>query len=444
MKKIKNSLPVWLLSFAGAFIGAAIPLCIARFGNFSGIGSVVLNALFFLMMFAGGYAGMRVAFKLLHIKIRNTPKRILALVLCAVLITGAGGGGQALFMLTRTLYTTGGEVDVVLLLDVSASMSSYGYVNTRNEAAEEFVNGLDESTYLQVATYDGDIVNSSDLLAMSDDADDDSNGVSNRDEVLDIINSAGVGGGTDYTVALSQAVETLTGSSARDDSVKLAILLTDGSDGTVNSDIVSEFNESGIVLFCVCIGGAELEDESESSQGESGSDDTGTADDDDDQLNTLIALALSSGGEYIPVDSSASKESGQEMLEAFENAFGQALEYAEAGFEGNIMALGTEFTVYQMLVMFITFAACAILFALGYYAKANGASLIVNLICALLAVILMIILQKPVLRLLIAAAFIGAAFVSLDLEEKVKEPRQETPGPGNKPPDNNGSGFMHV
>lgn len=420
---------MWLLSFAGAFIGAFIIALIAR--NFTGIAtiaSIVLNALFFILMFAGGYAGMKLGFGLLKIKIHKSPGQIAALILAIVIIICAGAGGQALFLLTRTEYVSGGDVDAVLLLDASGSMDMNGYSDPRTEAATAFVDGLDGSTYLKLISYAACVLDETQLLDMGSSSD--------KTTAADFIEAIDSTGTTDYNAALEAAVETFkTDSDVRDDTVKAVILLTDGlSDEDsvdIDSSIAQDFEDYGIKLYIIRIA-------------ESGTD-TGN-------IESILNIVDSSGGSDQIIDpSSDGDENAQKILEAFESAFEEA-SYSKTGLgEGYIMILSQDLTFFQVLIIFITFLLCAVFFQIGYYAKTDGVSLIINLVCA--AVVCIVILAAGgnfIVRIIFAALLIGTALVSPNIEEKEQG---KPPGSGSAPrPDNNtsrpydtnGEGVLHV
>lgn len=411
-RKLDTLIP-WVFSFigalAGVFCGAAIGILLARTGT---IPAVIGNGLFFLLVFSGGCLGLRLGLKIRHIRIELPGKHRMTAILCAMLIFVAGAAGQCLFMMDTEDYTirTGGDtVDLVLLLDGSSSMDSLGYQEARNDAAAEFIESLNEDTMLQVIGYHGGIISAytSYLLEMTDD---------NKEALVDLVRDMDSVGTTNYNTALSAALETLTGSDAREDSVKAVILLTDGFEGDLDSDTISSFEASGAMLFTVRI----------------------TTSGSDTQIRDLIDLAESSGGFDLALMPDASGDiSSGDLSEAFADAFAEASEFSgkKLVFSGTIMLYDEheeDLTLWQILVRFVTILLCMIAASLVYYGRTDRHSLGKNAVCALLLSVLLIILGDSFLflRMLPIALLLGTAFVSMEITEIPEDDGETGSGDG--------------
>lgn len=356
---------------------------------------------FFLVVFLCGFGSLHVYLSLS--KRYNVQRRklwpVTALV-CGALIFGIGAGGQYFYMyseeeIVNTVVTTS-DVDMVLMLDGSSSMSSDGYVAPRNDAAASFVDSLNQEIHLQAAVFAGGsrLLGSTELIPLDD---------AGKTLVKDFVFSSDCLGTTNFELALSSALETLTTNpNLRPTSSKAVILLTDGSTGTLHSDFQQDYLNAGIRLFTVRI--------------TDGSDQS-------NEIKQLIALAQATGGFDVELkpDTNGNVDTGK-LLSAFQDAFNATSTNHTnrvTHITDNLLIRSESVTIGLALLRTAVLMLIFILFGVGYFGGITlpslGTNAALGLVLSLMAVPLGSI--HLVIACLVAGFLCAPAFVCYDLSE---------------------------
>lgn len=373
----------WPLSFLGGVLGAVLMMPGLILSPATPLGRTLWSGGFFLAVFLGGFVGLTVALALSRrYKVRRPRAWPVALILCAALVFGVGAGGQWLFMYSKETVVLPAEVDMVLLLDASGSMDSYGYSEPRTEAACQFVDSLDEDCRLQVVSFAGWVLDSTNLLTMDD---------AGKDAAKAMIRSIDSVGMTDFNAPLQTAMDTLT-TRAREGVNRAVVLLTDG-EGELSQRVISAYLDSDIKVMTIRISTAARP----------------TA-----EAQALISFAQGTGG----FDARLTPQSGggidaSDMLAAFEDAF-QASTETRTNMAEDLLVCSAGNSLYQILIRVATLLLCALLFGIGYFSRILRLGILFDLLCGLAAALLLTLLGglpyivcALVLCVLLAGSFVA-------------------------------------
>lgn len=342
---------------------------------------------FFLMMFVFGFIALQLAM-VLHrtYRVKRNPLWPVAFLVACALMFGIGAGGQYLFMYSKEDVVVPAEVDMVLLLDASGSMKTYGYIQPRNDAACQFVDSLNEDCRLQTVSFAARVLDSSKLMVMND---------SNKNQMKQMISAIDAIGDTDFNDPLRKAKDTLD-NEGRAKCNKAVVLLTDG-DASLSSGIVSEYQQSDIKVFSIRISKSTTLSP---------------------KAQKLADFAVSTGGtdtQLIPNPDGSINTSA--MLKAFENAFKASSETRVNMREGHIIYSENGVTTWQFLVRAIVMVLCTMLIGFGYFGKFGLGTILSGGIMGLAAAALIGVLEATAFWpcVIIMAPLTGTAFVLLDL-----------------------------
>lgn len=356
----------WALSGASA-LGAILGMIfmsrqLDRATNTPGERALWVGA-FFLMLFVFGFCALQLAMALNRTyKVERQPLWWVAFLLACVLLFGIGTGGQYLFMYSREEVVVPAEVDMVLLLDASGSMDSYGYTGPRTDAACQFVDSLDEDCRLQVMAFAGRVLDSSQLLTMDS---------TNKNALKQMISSIDASGATDFNEPLEKAKDTLD-NLGRQNCNKAVILLTDGESG-VDTSVVQSYMGSNIRIFSIRISSKNYLDA---------------------DAQALADLAQSTGGfdtQLIPrADGSIDTA---DMLKAFQDAF-EATAETEVNMREDLIVYAKDgITLWQFLIRALVMVLCAILIGIGYFGTVSLSSVISSGVMGLTASVLVSVVE---------------------------------------------------
>jgi len=342
---------------------------------------------FFLAVFAGGFAGLHLT---LHFsrkyKIQRSGFWIPAFLLACALLFAIGAGGQALFMYSKEEITVPASADMVLLLDASGSMDSYGYTQPRTDAGCQFVNSLSDDNRLQAVSFAGTVLDSTSLVNM------DTQGKNTLTQFIQGIDSVGA---TDFNAPLRQAMQTLN-QYGRTDCGKAVILLTDG-DGDLNSDVINMYLGSDVKVFTVRI-----------------SSDTALSPD----ARALADFAVDTGGFDVQLKPAADGSvNAADMLKAFQDAF-QATSETRVNMSKDLLVYAEQTTFWQFLLRVVVFILCAVLIGVGYFGQFSLQLGIANGACGLASAVLVTLFNGSSYGLCVAVIclLMTTAFVSLDMK----------------------------
>lgn len=353
---------------------------------------------FFLVVFLCGFASLHI-YLALNRRYRVQRRRLwpVTALVCGALIFGIGAGSQYFYMYSEeeivdTVVTTS-DVDMVLMLDGSGSMSAYGYVTPRNNAASSFVDSLGQDSRLQAAVFAGGqfTLGSTELLSM------DSAG---KATVKDFINSTDCIGTTNFEAALSEALYTLTTDpNVRPDSGKAVILLTDGDNGILYSDYLDAYTSAGIRLFTVRITNGTFQSS---------------------EIKQLISLAQATGGfdTVLTPDADGSVDTSA-LLQAFQDAFQATSETnvtRVTHLTDNLLICSGSVSFGLTLLRTAALALIFLLFGLGYFGGGSAPALGVNAALGLALSLLTALLGNGSLMLscLIAGVSASSALVCFE------------------------------
>lgn len=374
-------LPAWITSLLCSLLSGGLFCMICDAENcILWVGGFLLTALVF------GFLGMRLAFWFSKkYRLPDSKSWIARLLVCALLIGGAGMGGQALFMSSKEEVIIPATVDIALLLDASSSMDFNGYNTPRTDAANQFVDSLDDASRLQVVSFTGTVLDSTSLLTM-DDA-----GKQTAHQLINGIDSIGM---TDLNAPLRLAMETLD-QQARIDSNRVVILLTDG-EGDLASDVASDLIDKEIRVFTVRIDSSSY---------------------DSAQAKALIALAQKSGGFDTKLSpDAAGKVDASALLTAFHDAFQASAEERTVMLDELLLCSETV-TPYQFMIRLVTLWICAVLFGVAYYGWSGIKALLLNMGSGVLLTILLTICGENMgVCMVLICLFLAAACSTLEIE----------------------------
>lgn len=380
----------WVLSAASA-LGALLGMIfmssqMARATNTPGERALWVGA-FFLMLFVFGFCGIQLAMLLSRTyKVERQPLWWAAFLLACALVFGIGAGGQYLFMYSREEVMVSAEVDMVLLLDASGSMDTNGYTAPRTEAACQFVDSLDEDCRLQVMSFAGRVLDSSQMLTMDS---------ANKNVLKQMISLIDAYGSTDFNEPLQMAMDTLNGQS-RPNCNKAVILLTDG-ESNLDAGIVNAYVGSDIRVFSIRI----------SSKSNLDAD-----------AQALADFAKSTGGfdAQLTPNPDGSINTG-DMLKAFQDAFKATSDTEIKMSEDLIVHAKDGVTIWQFLIRALVIVLCAIAIGFGYFGVISLPSVVSSGIMGLVAAILVTVLEGAgyALCALVIVLLIETAYVFLDL-----------------------------
>ncbi len=380
----------WILSGAsalGALCGALlISLQMDRAADTPG-GRALWVGAFFALVFVLGFLALQLAISLNGTyKVERPPMCWAAFVAACVLLFGIGAGGQYLFMYSKEEIVESAEVDMVLLLDASSSMDTYGYNDPRTEAASQFVDSLNKDCSLQVMAFAGTVVDKTEFLPMNK---------GNKESARQMIAAIDASGATDYNEPLKKAKETLDNEGRRKCS-KAVILLTDG-EGYIADDVMDAYKQSDIQVFTVRI----------SSSSSPNVD-----------AQALVDFAKSTGGfdtQLTPErDGSIDTE---DMLDAFQDAF-EATSETEVNMKEELLIYAPDgITVWQTLIRVLVLVLCAVIIGVGYFGVFHLPMVIGSGVMGLVAALLVTVLEGTEYYLCVLAVvlLVETAYVFLDL-----------------------------
>lgn len=380
----------WILSGASA-LGAGVGMALMSLNMDSATGTPNQRALwvgaFFLLLFVFGFCALQLAMALNKTyKVERRPLWWVAFLVACVLVFGVGVGGQYLFMYSKEEVVVPAEVDMVLLLDASGSMDSYGYTAPRTDAACQFVDSLDEDCRLQVMAFAGRVLDSSQLLTMDS---------VNKSAMKQMISSIDASGATDFSEPLQKAKETLD-SQGRQNCNKAVILLTDG-ESNVETSVVNAYMGSDIRFFSIRISDRSYLD---------------------GDAQALADLAQSTGGfdTQLTPRTDGSIDTA-DMLKAFQDAF-EATSETEVNMREDLIVYAEDgITMWQFLIRTLVIILCTILIGIGYFGVISLPSVISSGAMGLIAAILVTVLEGTgyFLCALTIVLLVETAFVFLDL-----------------------------
>lgn len=375
----------------GSLVGAALLALLITPRNFDALSTAGERIFwvggFFLAVFAGGFAGLHLT---LHFsrkyKIQRSGFWIPAFLLACALLFAIGAGGQALFMYSKEEITVPASADMVLLLDASGSMDSYGYTQPRTDAGCQFVNSLSDDNRLQAVSFAGAVLDSTSLVNM------DTQGKNTLTQFIQGIDSVGA---TDFNAPLRQAMQTLN-QYGRTDCGKAVILLTDG-DGDLNSDVINMYLGSDVKVFTVRI-----------------SSDKALSPD----ARALADFAVDTGGFDVQLTPAADGSvDAADMLKAFQDAF-QATSETRVNMSKDLLVYAEQTTFWQFLLRVVVFILCAVLIGVGYFGQFSLQLGIANGACGLASAVLVTLFNGSSYGLCVAVIclLMMTAFVSLDMK----------------------------
>lgn len=357
--------------------------------------------LFFSVIFLLGFAGLHIYLLLSKYKVQRPRFWYLWALIAVLLIFALGVGMEYVYMRsveeeTTTTEATKEDVDVVLLLDCSGSMDAYGYRPLRDEAAENFVNGLDGSCQLQVMCFAGGLneIKYTDLLKMDD---------SGKATVTDFINSDNTDcdGTTDFDIALENALNTLqTNPNVRDDSEKAVILLTDGEVPFLVGSYFQDYLDEEIHLYTIRI---------------YASDDVGS------ETQRLIDLAKDTGGgdTLLKPDDDGNIDSSA-ILKAFKAAYESSAESTttvKTEFTENLLICTDSVTFWKVALRTAVLLAIAVLFGLGYFGRFSLLQVLISCAVGLVISLMAALIDSMLICMILSAALLGTAIVMIELVE---------------------------
>ena len=328
----------WLGSCLGAIAGAGLAAALDQVNG--PMETILWSGCLFLAAFAGGFLGLQLSLALnRRWRVHRPPQWPAALALSAVLLFGAGAGGQALFMISRQeAVPTASAVDLVLLLDASSSMDTSGYSAPRTDAATQFVEALDEDVQVQAVSFAAAVIDATELLPMDD---------TGKAALRDFIAAIDSVGNTDFNAPLDLAVETLA-DQARSDASQAILLLTDG-EGDFSDSMADTLTERGIRFFSIRIAAYNSSS---------------------DQVRALQDLAADTGGFDTRLDPGPDGSvDTADMLTAFQEAFQAAAEGGRLTLDEDLLISSEETSLYQFVVRLAVLALCAVLFGTGYFGR---------------------------------------------------------------------------
>lgn len=386
MKQNKFNVITWVASAGGASAAAWISATVL--GNpTTGMGWILWMGLFFMASFVGGFAGMALSLVFSR-KYAVTPPRnwAVSMAIAAVVLFGIGAVGQTLFMITRTEKSVTKPVDMVLLLDGSSSMVSCGYTTPRTEAGCQFVDSLQSSDQLAAISFSATILGRTALVPMDQ---------SGKGVVQDFIRTIDSAGLTDFDQPLENAMNILN-EQGRPDSSKAVILLTDG-DAPISYPVRDTYLSSDVKLFSIRISSTDIL--------------IGNAKD------LADFAAATNGFDILLTPAADGSVSTDDLVQAFQNAF-------EATTQGGTDMIlepligATDVTLWQFIVRTITLICCSVVFGMGYFARIEKNTLILNLIAGLVASVLITILCQlgTGMGTWLYFPLIAAAYVSMNLD----------------------------
>lgn len=380
----------WVLSGASA-LGALCAMLLLTMQMENAMdtpaGRAVWVGAFFLMMFVFGFCALQLAM-LLSRKYKVERPRLwwAAFLLACVLVFGIGFGGQYLFMYSKEEVVVPAEVDMVLLLDASGSMESYGYIEPRNDAACQFVDSLDEHCRLQAVAFAGRVMDSTQLLKTDS---------ANKAVLKQMISAIDASGITDFNEPLKLAKDTLD-SQGRPDCNKAVILLTDG-DSPLDPDVINMYVNSDIRVFSIRIS----------------SDSILIA-----NAQALADFAQNTGGSdtQLTPNPDGSIDTA-DMVKAFRDAF-EATSETEVNMRKDLIIYAEDgVTMWQFVIRALVIVLCAVIIGIGYFGVISLPSAISSGVMGLITAILVTVLEGVGYFLceLVVVLLVGTGYVFLDL-----------------------------
>lgn len=363
--------------------------------------------LFFLVIFLLGFAGLHIYLIFSKYQVQRPKAWYLWALGAAVLVFALGVGGEYVYMrsseevtkkeTTEKEVASKENVDVVLLLDDSGSMEGYGYEPLRDDAAREFINGLDESTQLQVYGFAGPVDSplASALLPMDD---------SGKTTARDYISTIDCYGITDFDFALEFALETLTTDpNVRPDSKKAVILLTDGEAYNLLGSCFQDYLDQGIQLFTIRI--YEF-------------DNLG------DDTQRLIDLANSSGGhdEQLKPDADGKIDSSA-ILKAFQNAFAststapttKTSTSEKTVYTDDLLICSESVSFWKVILRTVALMIVAVLFGCGYFGRFSLIYALIGCGVGAILTVLAALIGSVLIASLISGALLATAVVLYEI-----------------------------
>lgn len=385
----------WILSAVPAFLAALVLDPGRLIPEQTQMQRILWSGGFFLLIYLAGFLGLSIGLAILSrirgFRVRRSGNWLLVFLLGAVLIFGAGAGGQALFMRSEAVdeyHPT--PVDVVLLLDDSSSMELYGYDGARTEGTCLFVDSLDENVRVQVIAFSG-LVREYLPFTTADDA--------GKEQIKEGVRNIDLTGLTDFDLPLTAAAQSLT-ENGRADCQKAILLFTDG-EASLADETVQKVIGSGAKLFCVRISGSDQTDEISA------------------DMRKLADLAVQTGGADIVLEPAADGTvNAEDLLTAFQTAFAAVVETIRVVPDG-LLAVSAGITTYQWIIRVITILLIAVLTGIGFFGRIRPLPLILNLVSgAAFAIAIGAAGGQYLLVAVCGGILLGSAFVVLQIREK--------------------------
>ena len=355
--------------------------------------------LFFLVVFAVGFAALHIYLHFSKYKVQRPKFWYIWALVAAILIFLLGSGGEYVYTISKEeskteKETTKADVDVVLLLDCSGSMEGYGYDVLRNEAAENFVNGLDDSCQLQIMCFAGGVneIDASELLKMDD---------SGKATAIDFIKNMDCYGTTDYDSALESALNTFkTNSNVREDSEKAVILLTDGEVLFLVGDYFQDYLDEEIQLHTIRI---------------YWTDDVGP------ETQRLIDFTKDSGGsDTLLKPDDDGKIDSSAILKAFNSAYTSSScgsTTTQTTTTDDLLICTGSVGFWRVILRTVALMAIAVLFAMGYFGRFSWSGALIGCGIGVVISILAALIDSALVCMILAAALFGTAIVFYHLPE---------------------------
>lgn len=375
------------------FSAAGCLLCVLAEEGLAGDawGKILWTGMFFALPFVGSLLGsfLAEALQSRRFTVLRRRGRILTLVLAAVTGLLAGGGGQALYMLSP--LETQKAVDMVLLLDGSGSMEEKK--ENCDEAAEALLAQMDENSRAQVVSFAAAVLGNTELLPMDD---------AGKETLTDFIRDIDVIGGTEFGQPLSFARNTLE--EHREEGRTQAVVLLSDGEGALPDSLETDYKDAGLVLYTIRI--------------DSGTEET-------EETKKLIRMAEGTGGfdTLIPVDADGRAETG-DLTEAFSQVFEATRDF---GLGSQMIVYGgiPSLFVLRFLIRTLVFGLYAVMVGAIYYRRMSAGQLLGNLASgAALAVLVTLCgqlgLENPIPSCVLFCLLVFAAYTTYDYDEEVE------------------------
>lgn len=281
-------------------------------------------------------------------------KRVVSLLLAAVLGMVLGAGGQVLYALSYR-FEAGKLVDIVLLLDSSDSMGENRDVC--KEAACEFIAQAAGTSRIQVCSFGALVTDSTELLEMDN---------AGKEAGKAFIRGIDTVGGTNFEYALEWAYQSLINAEDRNDRKQAVVIVTDGQ-AEIGDEVREQYVQAGLVLYSI---------QFEYSKGSSA------------PMDELTSFSEETGGFDIRLARGTDgKIQMSEMKQAFNDMYAGARELYQSGGYLAFGALGMNI-VWRLAVRTVFFALFAILAGFVYYGRLTEPQAAANIAAGCLTAVL--------------------------------------------------------